>query len=93
MVIPSHSNSRIFTLAPLFVLTLSLVNWAILPFGCFDYSVFIDTPTIVDTVYAEISIASFHLLTEHADISDISYGILMLLATSSLIVYGLILSG
>lgn len=26
MVIPSHSNSRIFTLAPLFVLTLSLVN-------------------------------------------------------------------
>jgi len=36
MVIPSHSNSRIFVAAPLVILTLSLISWSIIPFGCVD---------------------------------------------------------
>lgn len=47
MVIPSHSNSRIFVIAPLCVLTLGLLNWSILPFGNFDYSEYASVDDIV----------------------------------------------
>jgi NADH:ubiquinone oxidoreductase subunit H len=38
MIIPSHANSRIFVVAPLVVLTLSLLTWSIIPFGIYDHS-------------------------------------------------------
>lgn len=53
MVIPSHSNSRIFVIAPLCILTLGLLSWSILPFGCFDYSEYASSDTIVRTVFAD----------------------------------------
>lgn len=46
MVVPSHSNSRIFVLAPLVILTLSLISWSIIPFGCFDHSEYLTTDYI-----------------------------------------------
>lgn len=93
MVIPSHSNSRIFVIAPLCVLTLSLISWSILPFGCFDYSENAAPSAFVDSLYVEPASCNTVDLLELADISNINYGLLMILALSSLIVYGLILSG
>lgn len=63
MVIPSHSNSRIFVVAPLCVLTLSLVSWSILPFGCFDYTEFVTNGTVVETLYAGGGFSKAHSLS------------------------------
>lgn len=52
MVIPSHSNSRIFVIAPLCVLTLSLISWSVLPFGCFDYTELSTNGAIIETLYS-----------------------------------------
>lgn len=102
MVIPSHSNSRIFVVAPLAILTLGLLNWSILPFGCFDYSENSSTNEIVKTLYVNNASSSaskawinnsFELLTEINYISDVRYGVLVILALSSLTVYGLIIAG
>lgn len=40
IVVPGHANSRIFVLAPLVVLTLSLLSWSIIPFNLTDWSFF-----------------------------------------------------
>lgn len=40
IVVPGHANSRIFVLAPLVVLTLSLLSWSIIPFNLTDWSLF-----------------------------------------------------
>lgn len=104
MVIPSHSNSRIFVIAPLVILTLGLLSWSILPFGSFDYSDTLTNSEAVRAIYASttgalseqsksLSFINFNLLTEVNDISDLRYGLLMILALSSLTVYGLIIAG
>jgi NADH:ubiquinone oxidoreductase subunit H len=58
MVIPSHSNSRIFVIAPLSVLTLSLLSWSIVPFGCFDYTEHATLLSVLDTLYSNSSVSS-----------------------------------
>lgn len=96
MVIPSHSNSRIFVIAPLCILTLGLLNWSILPFGSFDYSEYASTQEIITSgiSFVEMKEAiSFNFLVESNDVSDVRYGLLVILALSSLSVYGLILAG
>jgi NADH-quinone oxidoreductase subunit H len=103
MVIPSHSNSRIFVLAPLVILTLGLLNWSILPFGCFDNSEYATSTELVNLLYAGdstflnsnsyLKTNNFSLLTELNQISDVRYGVLVTLALSSLTVYGLIIAG
>lgn len=102
MVIPSHSNSRIFVIAPLCILTLGLLNWSILPFGCFDYSEYASTTEVAtalrDTAFTEVVASearanSFNFLIEANEISDVRYGLLVVLALSSLTVYGLIIAG
>jgi len=97
MVVPSHSNSRIFVVAPLCVLTLSLLSWSILPFGCFDYSEYATHTSIVKTLFASTAAIDagnvFASLTEANDIADVRYGLLVVLALSSLSVYGLIIAG
>jgi NADH-quinone oxidoreductase subunit H len=126
MVIPSHANSRIFVIAPILILTLGLVNWSILPFGCHDYS---DTVPLHYFVAADLDVAKtlpglatmllpvvlpslkrakssvlnaapalplfelFNTYTEANAISDVNYGVLVVLALSSLTVYGLIIAG
>lgn len=62
-LIPSSSNFIIFLLSPIFIFSLSLYGWALIPF-------------VKGTV-----------------ISDLDLGLLILLAISSLSVYGVIMSG
>lgn len=117
MVIPSHSNSRIFVLAPLAILTLSLVNWSILPFACYDvsenYTYYPELTALSKKDLSALFIPSFLLFKERSiknsglllfvpkffwdlelnDISDVNYGVLVILALSSLSVYGLIIAG
>jgi NADH-quinone oxidoreductase subunit H len=108
MVIPSHSNSRIFVIAPLCVLTLSLISWSVLPFGCFDYTELSTNGAIIETLYSGglgggglyahcsdngKAALPFDLVTEINAISDVRYGLLVILALSSLSVYGLIIAG
>lgn len=101
IVVPGHANSRIFVLAPLIILTLALLSWSVIPFGCFDIS---ENSSIAK--FANITIcgnlknngwfsatSAFDFITELNDISDIHYSLLLLLAISSLTVYGLILAG
>jgi len=62
-LIPSSSNFIIFILSPIFIFSLSLYGWAIIPF------------------------------VKGVVISDLDLGLLILLAISSLSVYGVIMSG
>jgi NADH-quinone oxidoreductase subunit H len=91
MVIPSHSNSRIFVIAPLAILTLSLISWSIIPFGCYDIS---ETNSFNAAANGTLS-STFHFdwITENSKISNVHYGVLVILALSSLTVYGLIIAG
>ena len=103
MIIPSHSNSRIFVVAPLCILTLSLSSWSILPFGLFDQSEYASTKAVVKTILTSSEYeketsdighaAAFDLLTEINGVADVRYGLLLILALSSLTVYGLIIAG
>lgn len=160
MVIPSHSNSRIFVAAPLVILTLSLISWSIIPFGSVDISEIHygfgtkaeDKPTVVTAIEPVILVVClvfayciekqivndvagqkkqelatwvaknkdnpaltkaektlieayetgqgtkanfefFESLTESSRIADVHYGVLVILALSSLTVYGLIIAG
>ena len=98
IVIPSHSNSRIFVLAPIVILTLGLVSWSILPFGCFDYSETANTPEVLNVLcssepkYPQEN-EVFNILLEINHMSDIRYSLLIILAISSLSVYALIIAG
>jgi NADH-quinone oxidoreductase subunit H len=63
IIVPRKSNIKLFTLSPFLTFTLSLLAWAVIPFGfgnCF---------------------------------ADLNFGVLYLLATSGLGVYGIILAG
>lgn len=62
-IIPSAANKVIFVIAPMLTFVLSLIGWAVIPFG-----------------YKMV-------------LADINVGILYLLATSSMGVYGIIMSG
>lgn len=101
MVIPSHSNSRIFVIAPLVILTLSLISWSIIPFGCFDYAETLGNAAGQETLAKSLlekqssnaGSLSFYKTTESGGISNVNYGILIILALSSLTVYGLIIAG
>jgi NADH-quinone oxidoreductase subunit H len=86
MIIPSHSSSRIFIIAPLCILTLSLISWSVLPFGCFDLS-----QTLSSNEVNKMSI--FAALAPVDTVANVRYGILVILALSSLTVYGLIIAG
>ena len=83
MVVPGQSNSRIFVIAPLAILTLSLLPWGVLPFGCYEQ---IEPSRGVRPGFVN----ALALLDE---ISNISYGILLMLAISSLNVYSLAIAG
>jgi len=109
MVVPSHANSRIFVLAPLAILTISLLSWSIIPFGCFDYSEYMSLNDVAQQCFAstkdvtftdirkggwwDSSADSLNYSLELNDISDVHYGLLVILALSSLTVYGLIIAG
>lgn len=130
MVIPRHSNARVFVVAPIVILTLSLINWSIIPFGCGDYTELAPNETLVRPLFAGrenvphparfiafadcgTSIGTAASLEYEPDfdfqvtpftwfadcwaavnsVSDVRYGLLVILAISSLSVYGLIVAG
>ena len=63
MIVPTGANKIIFLLAPMLTFILSLIGWAVVPFGY------------------------------HMSLANINVGVLYLLATSSLGVYGIIMAG
>jgi NADH-quinone oxidoreductase subunit H len=63
MIVPSGANKIIFLIAPMLTFVLSLIGWAVIPFG------------------------------KDMALADINVGVLYLLATSSLGVYGIIMAG
>lgn len=83
LVIPSHANSRIFIVAPLFALALSFMNWTVIPFDCIDLSEHNDITELLRA-------AQF---IEQSDMADTRYGILTILAISGLSVYWITLAG
>jgi NADH-quinone oxidoreductase subunit H len=82
LIIPGRANILIYFLAPILIFTLSLVGWSVIPF------------------YYNYQLTSFYPLNDISEtifdlckVADSNYGILFLLAISSLNVYGIILGG
>jgi len=46
-VVPSHSNSRIFTLAAMAALIFALLTWTIIPLNLFDHSAYMSTELVL----------------------------------------------
>jgi len=93
MVIPTHANSRIFVVAPIVLLTLSLSVWCIVPFGC-QSSIEVSTNSkqiAFDLLFSSNANRGFSL--ELNSIANVNYSLLVILAVSSLNVYGIIIAG
>jgi NADH-quinone oxidoreductase subunit H len=99
LLIPSTSNSNIFLFAPLLILVLSLVSWIVIPFGITtieglenktisDVSVF--TNNIATLLFIKLDPIFYY---PFSSVANINYGILFILAISSLNVYGIIIAG
>lgn len=89
VLIPTRANAFVFILAPIMILTLSLVSWSVIPFG---FSVEA-TPS---GIFTEKTI-EHEVLKNYAtciqQVANIKCGLLFLLAISSLNVYGIIIAG
>lgn len=83
-IIPSHANIPLFIFAPCLVFTLSISNWAVIPFN-FDFT-FHKNLNIIE-------VSKFFDTIENFFVANTNFGILFLLAISSLNVYGIILGG
>jgi NADH-quinone oxidoreductase subunit H len=84
MLIPTRANAFIFILAPITILTLSLISWSIIPFG------FSDDLSANATSHKQLI---YYFLFQTAAVANVHYGLLFLLAISSLNVYSIILAG
>jgi NADH-quinone oxidoreductase subunit H len=96
LVIPTHANNRLFFTAPLVILTLGLLTWSIIPFDCVDSSERFSQGALIRALLLTAGVANYdvmYLLTEMSDIADLRYGLLLILALSSLTVYGIIIAG
>ena len=99
LLIPSTSNSNIFLFAPLLILVLSLVSWIVIPFGITTID-FLEKQTISDVSMFTNNIAAILFIKldpifcyPFSSVANINYGILFILAISSLNVYGIIIAG
>jgi NADH-quinone oxidoreductase subunit H len=104
LIVPARSNSRIFILSPLFILVLSFVSWSVIPFGVTDIVETLNYDVITTNILKKDGIFTpfkrdvsnflpWSNFAEFSTIANISYGILFILAISSLNVYGIILGG
>jgi NADH-quinone oxidoreductase subunit H len=106
MIIPTRSNSRTFILAPLVILVLSFFSWNLIPFQSFDVSKinYFDTNLFSNLIfysdyinnkanYLIFETFQWKNIIEYSNFANISYGILFILAISSLNVYGIIIAG
>lgn len=85
LLIPTRANSYIFLSAPILVLTLSIIIWGIIPSGL----------KLSSNTYLPWLLPNFKINFPESDytFSDFSYGVLFVLAISSLNVYGIIIAG
>jgi NADH-quinone oxidoreductase subunit H len=82
LIIPGQANIFIYFLAPILIFTLSLIGWSVIPFTYANkFFIFYQINNICETLFKMPKIA------------DMNYGILFILAISSLNVYGIILGG
>ena len=95
LLVPTQANSRIFVFAPILILVLSLLSWNVIPFGLYDHTESKSINSLLN--FSQINIEHLHsewaTWTDFSEVSDISYGILFILAVSSLNVYGIIIAG
>jgi NADH-quinone oxidoreductase subunit H len=81
-VLPPHVNKFFYLLAPFLAVFMALISISIIPFGT---SITIPAMTIGSTVYGPY--------TTMMELADLNVGILLILAISSLGVYGIALAG
>jgi NADH-quinone oxidoreductase subunit H len=103
VVIPTRATATIFLMAPIMVLTLSLISWTVIPSGLSEFSE-ISRPFLLqqfvpkdinlssDQFTPELEVLEINLFTQSLTV-DINYGVLFLLAVSGLNVYGIIIAG
>lgn len=84
ILIPTRANAFIFILAPIMILTLSLISWSVIPFG------FSAESSLDATNHKKLM--DFYLF-HTASVANVRCGLLFLLAISSLNVYGIIIAG
>lgn len=91
LLIPTRSDSYIFLVAPILILVLSMINWTLIPT---NIDVAINTIGSI-TLSKGIPTFSNDLLVnvKTSSVSDISYGLLMILAISGFNAYGIIIAG
>jgi NADH-quinone oxidoreductase subunit H len=85
LAIPNRANVVIFLLAPMSIFILSLTGWSVIPFYYIGENIFFDIN--------QYTVKTHNFITINRFVSDIKFGILFLLALSSLNVYGIILGG
>lgn len=98
MVVPTKANALVFLVAPVLIITLSLVGWLVIPFSPAPAlniasqvpSSFISpvTAELGDIANRWVPVRNFYY-----PIADLNLSILFLLAISSLNVYGIIIAG
>jgi NADH-quinone oxidoreductase subunit H len=101
MILPTHSNVQIFIFAPILILMLSLTSWSVIPLALTEEAntMVIGMPktwiwSIDDFIFFRDHMA--HKVMNIANTgwnANISYGILFIMAISSLNVYGIIIAG
>jgi len=85
LLLPTKANPIIFILAPIIILTLSLVGWSAIPFG-FYYE---NEGKCIEGGFFIFNDFIFHCIP----VANMRCGLLFLLAISSLNVYGIIIAG
>jgi NADH:ubiquinone oxidoreductase subunit H len=104
IIIPNHANIIVYFLAPILVFTLSLSGWFLIPFNLqnIEISIFLnlfEQKLVPDKIIEEIQFIDFFFEIEtntrnfQSFFFNNQFGVLILLALSSLNVYGIILSG
>ena len=89
LLVPTRANPIIFLVAPIMVLTLSIVSWSIIPSGL---ACQLTTSTLKQITMTSSQYQS-HFFLNSSTTADISYGVLFLLAVSGLNVYGIVIAG
>jgi NADH-quinone oxidoreductase subunit H len=100
MILPTHSNIQIFIFAPILILMLSLTSWSVIPLALNEETTLSSIMPItwvwsVDGFIFFIKSLSFDpsRWVNTGWNANISYGILFIMAISSLNVYGIIIAG
>jgi len=93
VLIPTRADNSIFLLAPIMILVLSILNWSLIPGGLWNTE---ECTNFYNS--SETNITTWQNILEkwqvyQTSVSDITYGVLLILAISGLNVYGIIMAG